>query len=93
MLIPGQFFGKQIMGIFVQDADVIAIGAKRICNYKPILRISGNDLCIEGNLKWCGDAAYSMINGFMEITGRVALPLPLTMIPAIGMWACSLRQD
>ena len=30
MLIPGQFFGKQIMGIFVQDADVIAIGAKRI---------------------------------------------------------------
>ena len=68
MLIPGQFFGKQIMGIFVQDADVIA----------------------RGILNGAGDAAYSMINGLMEITGRVGFAKPLTMIPAIGMWGVFL---
>ena len=41
-------------------------------------------------LNGAGDAAYSMINGLMEITGRVGFAKPLTMIPEIGMWGVFL---
>ena len=90
MLIPGQFFGKQIMGIFVQDADVIAIGAKGFAITSPFYAFLGMIYVSRGILNGAGDAAYSMINGFMEITGRVGFAKPLTMIPAIGMWGVFL---
>ena len=90
MLIPGQFFGKQIMGIFVQDADVIAIGAKGFAITSPFYAFLGMIYVSRGILNGAGDAAYSMINGLMEITGRVGFAKPLTMIPAIGMWGVFL---
>jgi Na+-driven multidrug efflux pump len=39
-----------------------------------------------GILNGAGDAVYSMINGLMEVAGRVGFALILTRIPAIGMW-------
>ncbi len=90
MLIPGQFFGKQIMGIFVQDADVIAIGAKGFAITSLFYVFLGMIYVSRGILNGAGDAAYSMINGLMEITGRVGFAKPLTMIPAIGMWGVFL---
>ena len=39
-----------------------------------------------GVLNGAGDSAYSLISGVCEMTGRIAFPKPLTMIPSIGVW-------
>lgn len=90
MLIPGQFFGREIMGIFVQDQEVIEIGAKGFAITSPFYVFLGMIYVSRGILNGAGDAAYSMINGLMEITGRVGFAKPLTMIPEIGMWGVFL---
>ena len=90
MLIPGQFFGREIMGIFVQDQEVIEIGAKGFAITSPFYVFLGMIYVSRGILNGAGDAAYSMINGLMEITGRVGFAKPLTMIPKIGMWGVFL---
>ena len=41
-------------------------------------------------LNGAGDAIYAMINGVMEVAGRVGFALPLTMLPFIGMWGVFL---
>ena len=38
-------------------------------------------------LNGIGDALFAFINGIVEIAGRIGLPLLLSMIPGIGVWA------
>ncbi len=90
MLIPCQFFGEQIIGIFVKDAEVIAIGAKGLAITSAFYFFLGMIYVARSVLNGAGDAFYSMINGVMEIVGRVGFAIPLTMIPAIGMWGVFL---
>lgn len=86
MLIPGQFFGEQIVGIFVQDQEVIAIGAKGLAITSWFYFFLGMIYVARSVLNGAGDAVYAMINGLMEVLGRVGFAVPLTMIPFIGMW-------
>lgn len=90
MLIPGQFFGEQIVGIFVQDQEVIAIGAKGLAITSWFYFFLGMIYVARSVLNGVGDAVYSMINGLMEVAGRVGFAVPLTMIPFIGMWGVFL---
>lgn len=86
-LLPVAYlFGEQIVGIFVNDPEVIAIGAKAI-------RI--NSLCYFGLgmiyvprsvLNGCGDTGFAMINGITEVLCRVVFSLILTSIPLLGYW-------
>lgn len=86
MLPIAYLFGEQIVGIFVNDPKVIAIGAKAI-------RI--NSLCYFGLgmiyvprsvLNGCGDTGFAMINGITEVICRVFFSLILTSIPFLGYW-------
>lgn len=86
MLPIAYLFGEQIVGIFVSDPEVIAIGAKAI-------RI--NSLCYFGLgmiyvprsvLNGCGDTGFAMINGITEVICRVVFSLVLTSIPFLGYW-------
>lgn len=90
MLIPGQFLGEQIVGIFVQDEEVIAIGAKGFAITSWFYFFLGMIYVARSVLNGAGDAIYAMINGVMEVAGRVGFALPLTMIPFIGMWGVFL---
>ena len=90
MLIPGQFFGEQIMRIFVTDPEVIAIGAKGLAITSFFYFFLGMIYVARSVLNGVGDAMYSMINGAMEVVGRVGFAVPLTMIPFIGMWGVFL---
>lgn len=93
-LIPvGWLWGEQIVGIFVKEPEVIAIGAKA-------LRI--NSLCYCGLgmiyvpravLNGCGDTGFAVINGFTEVLCRVAFSQVLTRIPALGYWAIWLTTS
>lgn len=86
MLIPGQFFGHEIVGVFVQDAEVIDIGAKGLAITSWFYFFLGMIYVARSVLNGAGDAIFAMINGFVEVIGRVGFAIPLTMIPAIGMW-------
>lgn len=90
MLIPGQFLGEQIVGIFVHDEEVIAIGAKGFAITSWFYFFLGMIYVARSVLNGAGDAIYAMINGVMEVAGRVGFALPLTMIPFIGMWGVFL---
>lgn len=90
MLIPGQFFGRQIVGIFVQDEAVISIGAKGLAITSWFYFFLGMIYVARSVLNGAGDAVYAMINGLMEVAGRVGFAIPLTMIPFIGMWGVFL---
>ena len=90
MLIPGQFFGRQIVGIFVQDEAVISIGAKGLAITSWFYFFLGMIYVARSVLNGAGDAVYAMIHGLMEVAGRVGFAVPLTMIPFIGMWGVFL---
>ncbi len=86
-LIPiAYLLGEQIIDIFVNDPEVIRIGALA-------LRING--LCYFGLgmiyvpravLNGCGDTGFAMINGVTEVICRVLFSQVLTRIPVLGFW-------
>ena len=41
---------------------------------------------MRGMLNGVGDATFAMLNGVIEVAGRIGFALVLTMIPFIGMW-------
>lgn len=86
MLIPCQLFGTQIVGVFVTDPEVIAIGAKGLSITSLFYFFLGMIYVARSVLNGAGDAAFAMINGLMEVAGRVGFALPLTRIPFIGVW-------
>lgn len=90
MLIPGQLFGKPIVGIFVTEPEVIAIGARGLSITSFFYFFLGMIYVARSVLNGAGDAAFAMLNGLMEVIGRVGFALPLTMIPFIGMWGIFL---
>lgn len=86
-LLIAQFGGRAIMGIFVKDEAVISLGAKAIkitaCAYFPL----GMIYLTRGLLNGTGDAFYAMINGFIEVAGRIGFSSGLAMLPFLGVWS------
>jgi len=86
-LLAAQFGGRAIMEVFVKDEAVINLGARAIkitsCMYFPL----GMIYITRGMLNGSGDAFYAMINGIVEVVGRVGFASILAMIPAFGVWS------
>ncbi len=87
MLIVFMIFSRNIVGIFVNETDVIDIGAKALklsaLFYVPL----GTIHVTRGLLNGAGDVGYAMINGFVEVIGRIGFAMLLVNIPAVGIWA------
>jgi putative MATE family efflux protein len=86
MLVPCQLLSKAIVGIFVTNEEVVSVGAAGLRITSCFYFMLGMIYVTRGLLNGAGDAVYSMINGMMEVVGRVGFALILTRIPAIGMW-------
>ena len=86
MLPIMQLFGKQIVSIFVNDRDVIEMGSKAIRITSLFYIFLAVIYDIRGVLGGLGDAAFSLINGIIEVIGRCSLPFLLCAIPAISVW-------
>lgn len=86
-LVVAQFAGRAIMEIFVKDEAVINLGATAIkitaCAYFPL----GMIYLTRGLLNGTGDAFYSMINGIIEVVGRIGFSTSLAMLPFLGVWS------
>lgn len=81
-----QFCGYFIMRLFVQDAEVIALGTQALKITSWFYLPLGMIYITRGLLNGAGDTVYSFINGMIEMAGRIGLAGPLTKIRGVGVW-------
>ncbi len=87
LMIPvAQFFGENIVALFVDDADVITLGGKALKITSFFYLALGTIYVTRGLLNGASDARYAFMNGIVEMIGRICFAKPLTMIPFIGVW-------
>lgn len=86
MLPVIQIFGAGITRLFVEDAEVIEMGAKALQITSWFYVFLGLIYMVRGVLNGIGDATFSLINGITEVVGRFTVPVALTAIAAIGVW-------
>ena len=87
VMIPiAWLFGGQIVGIFVKDAEVIAVAkhALRItsCCYFGLGMIYLPRAVLNGS----GDTGFAMINGITEVVCRIGYSQIFIRIPVLGFW-------
>lgn len=94
MMVCYMAFSETMMRLFVQEPEVIAIGAGglRLTSWFYIF-LAVIYMC-RGILNGIGDALFALINGVVEVVCRVGLPALLMLIPGIGVdsiwWATGL---
>lgn len=81
-----QFFGKAITALFVDDPEVIEMGAKALQISSWFYIFLGIIYVVRGVLNGVGDAFFALLNGIVEVVGRFVVPIALTGISAIGLW-------
>jgi putative MATE family efflux protein len=78
--------GGAVMRIFVGDSAIVSTAATGIRITSVFFMAVGMSRIFRNLLNGAGDALYSMVNGIVEICGRVGLAIILTNIPRIGVW-------
>lgn len=86
MLPLAQFCGHSIMSLFVDEVEVIELGTNALKITSWFYLFLGIIYITRGLLNGAGDAMYSLINGIIEMIGRIGLAKPLTMLPGVGVW-------
>ncbi|MCR5001774.1 MAG: MATE family efflux transporter, partial [Lachnospiraceae bacterium] len=79
-------FGNNIMMVFVSDSDVIAFGTNALKITSWFYFALGMIYIVRGLLNGAGDAVYAMINGGVEVAGRIIFANTLILVPFIGKW-------
>lgn len=87
MFLLMQVWGNNLIGMFVNEADVIALGGRALKITSFFYLFLGTIYATRGVLNGIGDALFAFINGFVEIAGRIGLPVLLSAIPGVGVWA------
>ena len=86
MLPVMQFGSEAIVKVFVNDPEVIAHGAAGMRVTSWFYLFLGTIYMIRGVLNGVGDAMFALINGVVEVIGRIVIPVLLVTIPFIGVW-------
>lgn len=86
MLIVNRVFGEQIISVFVDEREVIEIGARALYLTSPFYIFLATIYMTRGILNGVGDALFAFINGFVEMVTRIVLPMLIVLIPTVGMW-------
>lgn len=86
MLAVNYLFGGPIVSLFVDDAEVIAIGTKALRITGWFYLFLGIINMTRGALNGVGDAMFSFINGIVEMIVRILLPMLFALMPLVGVW-------
>ena len=86
MLIINQTLGVPIISIFVDDLEVIQIGAQALRLTSWFYIFLATIYMTRGILNGVGDALFAFINGVVEMLSRIFLPMLMVLIPSVGMW-------
>lgn len=87
MLGVCHLFGENIVSFFVKEKDVIELGAKGLKITSAMYFPLGMIYVTRGILNGTGDVFYAMLNGIMEVIGRVGFSLILVSLVDIGVYA------
>ena len=87
MTLIMQLWGNSLVGLFVQEENVIALGGRALKITSFFYVFLGIIYVSRGVLNGIGDAMFSFINGIVEIAGRVGLPLLLLSLTSAGVWS------
>ena len=87
MTLLMQLCGESLVGLFVNEPDVIAMGGKALRITSVFYIFLGVIYVSRGVLNGVGDAFFAFINGAVEIAGRVGLPLLLLRFTSVGVWS------
>ena len=87
MTLIMQLCGRSLVGLFVRETDVIAMGSRALGITSFFYIFLGIIYVSRGVLNGVGDAFFSFINGIVEIVGRVGLPLLLLHLTTAGVWS------
>jgi len=79
-------FGHQVIKLFVNEPEVIEMGAKALTITSIFYVCLGAIYVIRGVLNGMGDGFFALLNGIVEVIGRFTVPFILTAIPFIGLW-------
>lgn len=87
LLIIFMLFSRGIVGLFVDETEVIEIGAFALKISACFYIFLGAIHITRGLLNGAGDVKYAMINGFAEVGGRIGFAILLLHIPGTGYFA------
>ena len=82
-----RFWGGDLVGLFVQEREVIELGGQALKITSLFYAFLGVIYVARGVLNGVGDAFFSFINGVVEIAGRVGLPILLLAVTSAGVWS------
>lgn len=87
LLLPiAYLFGEQIIGAFVKEPEVIAIGVKALRINSLFYFGLGMIYVPRALLNGAGDTGFAMLNGVTEVLCRILYSQILTRIPLLGYW-------
>jgi putative MATE family efflux protein len=78
--------GHIVMSMFVNDSSIISFATMGIRITSVFFFAMGMSRIFRNLLNGAGDSFYSLVNGVVEIIGRVGLAVLLTRIAFIGVW-------
>lgn len=87
MLGVFMLFSGDIIGLFVAEPEVIATGDTALKLSSCFYLFLGTIYVTRGLLNGAGDVNYSMMNGIVEVIGRIGFATVLSAVPEIGCWA------
>ena len=87
MTLIMQLAGGALVSLFVHEQDVIDMGGRALKITSIFYVFLGTIYTTRGVLNGVGDAFFSLLNGIVEITGRIGLPLLLLHWTDIGVWS------
>ncbi len=87
MFLVMRVWGNNLVGLFVNETEVISLGSRALKITSLFYLFLGTIYATRGVLNGIGDALFAFINGIVEIAGRIGLPVLLSAIPGVGVWA------
>ena len=87
MCVMMYLWGNDFVRLFVDDANVVAIGGRGV-RITSLFYIPLGMIYVARNLmNGSGDSVFAFISGLAEVAGRVGFSVILAAIPALGYWA------
>lgn len=78
--------GDGIVRLFVNEPEVVTIGAKGLQITSLMYIGLGLIYVTRGILNGAGDAVFAMANGVTEVIGRVGFAWIMLLLPGVGIW-------
>lgn len=80
--------GENIIRFFTPNEVAVGIGAQGLKITSMFYFFLGLIYVFRGTLNGVGDAGFALINGILEVVGRLGFAAILVSISGIGMWGC-----